>query len=65
VHISSWVTLWLEECVKVPETAFDVFAGWHFLKAHLEENFSKLFSKEQKGMTVATLTILPVSIEIV
>ena len=65
VCISSWMTLGLEESIEVPEGAFNVSISWHLCKAHFQEDFSELFSHQQKRVQVTTVLLRSLSIEIV
>ena len=47
MSITGRVLLRLEKSVKIPEAAFDVVIGWHFLKAHLYKDLSELASHLQ------------------
>jgi hypothetical protein len=58
------VTLRLEECVKVPERAFNELACRHLVETHFEENLSELGADLQKRVQVTTLRDLTLSIEI-
>lgn len=54
VHVSSWMTLWLEKGVKVPERRLSVPACWHFCESHLQEDFSELLSNKHEWMQMTT-----------
>ena len=64
MSISSWMTLWLEQSIKVPEWTFNITIGWHFLETHLEEDFSELLSDLHKRMEMPSLIWSSYSIEI-
>ena len=64
VHITSGVTLRLEESVKVPERAFYELACWHLVETHFEENLAELGADLQKRVQVTTLRDLTLSIEV-
>ena len=64
VHVTSGVTLRLEEGVKVPERAFNELASWHLVEAHFEENLAELSAYLEKRVQVATFRDLTLSIEI-
>ena len=40
LNLPGWVLLWLEQCIKVPETRFNKVVGWHLSEAHLKENLT-------------------------
>ena len=65
MHVTRWVTLWLEESVKVPEGALDELAGGHLFEAHFEEDFFELFTNLHQWMTVATHAHLSISFKVV
>lgn len=56
VHISSWMTLWLEESIKVPEGTLDVSVSQHLSETHLKEDLSELLSHKQQWMQMATVS---------
>lgn len=64
VHVTSGVTLRLEEGVKVPERALNELASWHLVEAHFKENLAELSADLEKRVQVATLRDLTLSIEI-
>ena len=64
VHVSCWVTLWLEEGVEVPEGGFGVSTSGHLGESHFEEDLSKLLSDEQEGMEMTTCSFDTSGIEV-
>ena len=44
MSITSWMTLGLEERIKVPEGAFNISLSVHFVKTHFEQDLSELGS---------------------
>ena len=57
VSISGRVSLGLEERVEVPERAFYVSAGIHFLEAHLSQNFNELLASLHQMMEISILEL--------
>jgi hypothetical protein len=55
VSISGRVSLGLEERVEVPERAFYVSAGIHFLETHLSQNFNELLASLHQMMEISIL----------
>ena len=64
VHVTSGVTLRLEEGVEVPERALNILASWHLVETHFEENLAELSANLKKRVQVATFRNLTLSIEI-
>lgn len=54
MHVSSWMTLWLEKSIEVPEGTLAIPVSWHLSEAHLKEDFSELLSNQEKGMEMAS-----------
>ncbi len=48
VHVTSRVTLRLEEGVKVPERALNILASRHLVETHFEENLAELSANLEK-----------------
>jgi len=65
VHVSCWVTLWLEKCIEVPEGAFNVPVSRHFLETHFQEDFLELLTNLHERMTVTTMAHCSLCIEII
>ena len=64
VHVSSRVTLWLEEGIEVPEGALNEFVGGHFIESHFEKNLSEHSSDLQERVQMTSLTSDTLSIEV-
>ena len=65
MHISSGMTLGLEEGVKVPERALNIPISWHLLETHLEEYLSELLADSHERMEMTSCAWLAHSVEIV
>lgn len=63
--ITSGVSLWLEEGVKVPERAFDKLLSGHLFETELKEDFTVLSTLLEKRMQVTTIDNLTLSIEVI
>ena len=44
MHVSSWMTLRLEQSVEVPERTLNKSAGRHLIEAHFKQDFSEKLS---------------------
>ena len=57
MSITSWMGLWLEERIKVPERAFDISISLHLFEAHLQKDLDELLTGFHKMMQVAVLNL--------
>jgi hypothetical protein len=58
------MTLRLEECIEVPERAFNEFSSGHLVETHFEQDLSEQSSNLQKWVQMTALWDLTLSIEI-
>ena len=65
MHVSSWMTLRLEQSVKVPERTFYISIGWHLSESHLQENLLELFAYLHQRVTMSSSLYRTICIEIV
>ena len=55
VSVSSRMSLRLEQCIEIPERAFNISIGFHLLESHLSQNLFKLLPSFHENVQIAVL----------
>jgi len=65
MSITSGVSLWLEEGIKVPERAFNKLLSGHLLETEFKEDLTVLSTLLEERMQVTTVNNLTLSIKVI